>query len=72
MARGPKPTDLTGQQFGRLTVLREAPTKGKQRYWECECECGTVKEVAHGHLRNGSIVSCGCKRREYEDLTGRI
>lgn len=63
--------DLTGQQYGRLTVLSEAPKKGTRRYWTCQCECGTIKNVQQAHLRNGSISSCGCKLREYEDLTGR-
>lgn len=68
---GQKAMDLTGQRFGRLTVLREGERRKKQRYWVCECECGNIKEVQQAHLRNGSIVSCGCKRKEYEDLTGQ-
>ena len=53
--------DLTGQKFGRLTVLREAPELIRYRYrWLCECECGERIEVAGNHLRSGATQSCGC------------
>ena len=32
--------DLTGKQFGRLTVLKQL--KGG---WECQCDCGTITIV---------------------------
>ena len=31
--------DLTGQKFGRLTVIKSF-TKNKRIYCECICECG--------------------------------
>lgn len=60
--------DLTGQRFGRWTVLEEAPTKKKDwctvRYWHCRCDCGTEKNVLQANLLNGDSKSCGCYRRE--------
>lgn len=58
--------DLTGQKFGRLTVLRK-DTERKTNcgsYWICECECGNIKSIRSSSLRNGDIQSCGCYRTE--------
>lgn len=56
--------DLTGKTFGRLTVLRLAPKRGKTIYYVCKCSCGNIKEVAAKHLRSGATTSCGCYLRE--------
>jgi hypothetical protein len=56
--------DLTGQQFGRLTVLSEAPRQNKQRYWLCRCQCGNEITTRHKTLQNGCTRSCGCLRKE--------
>lgn len=56
--------DLTGQRYGYLTVLSEAPRVGTKRYWHCLCDCGNTKTVQHGNLRDGQIVSCGCKKKQ--------
>ena len=56
-------TDLTGQVFGRLTVLSEDPDKRgtNHAYWFCECECGTVKSIRGNTLTSGNKTkSCGC------------
>jgi 5-methylcytosine-specific restriction endonuclease McrA len=52
--------DLTGQLFGRLTVVGPGPRlKGRFR-WVCLCSCGTTKNVEPVNLRSGRQVSCGC------------
>lgn len=56
--------DLTGQKFGRLTVLQRADNIGRLTAWNCVCECGTKTVVLAGHLRMERIVSCGCYKRE--------
>lgn len=56
--------DLTGQKFGRLTVLERAGTKGHEPTWLCACECGNTKVVMGVSLRNGDTLSCGCLGRE--------
>ncbi len=57
--------DLTGQRFGRLVVLHSAPrVMGQAARWWCRCECGTEKAIQGRYLRDGQIVSCGCRMRE--------
>lgn len=58
--------DLTGQIFGRLTVIRRGPRAGagKSARWICRCACGTEKEYGSDDLRGGTTRSCGCLRRE--------
>jgi predicted nucleic acid-binding Zn ribbon protein len=56
--------DLTGQKYGRWTVVKMAPRRKGKTFWECVCECGTVKEVRTGGLRNGISKSCGCWNNE--------
>lgn len=56
--------DLTGQKFGRLTVLRRAPNRARITRWVCECECGATTNSAASSLRNGDATSCGCRQRE--------
>lgn len=70
--------DLTGQKFGRLTVIDEAPPRirgdgCKVTYWNCECDCGTKKEICGYSLTRGETVSCGCWRKEKAkvDLIGK-
>lgn len=56
--------DLTGQRFGRLTVLQKAKTDGRITRWLCRCDCGNEKVVRRDHLLNGNASSCGCYRIE--------
>lgn len=38
-----KAIDLTGQRFGHLLVLEEAPKEGgKSRRWRVQCDCGHI------------------------------
>lgn len=65
-----KVVDMTGQTFGRLTVIERAPApvyyggNGKYAWWRCRCECGTVFDVRGSSLRDGFTKSCGCLRSE--------
>ena len=61
--------DLTGQRFGRLTVLERDWTRKVAAYWLCDCDCGTKTSVAGDALRSGRSQSCGCSR--YRRFTGR-
>lgn len=55
--------DLTGQQFKYLKVLKRGNSKlGSNQRQICQCECGTIKEIAGADLVTGKTVSCGCKR----------
>lgn len=58
-----KAVDLSGQKFGRLTVLDKAPNTGGRTAWNVMCECGTSTIAQSQLLVSGKAVSCGCKRR---------
>lgn len=60
----PSLIDLTGQRFGRWTVIEKAESKNRAVYWKCICDCGTVKDVKAASLRNGDSKSCGCYHKE--------
>ena len=60
-----KAIDLTGQVFGRLTVVDRAPNpEHKQTRWNCLCQCGNETIVFSSNLKSGHTVSCGCFRKE--------
>ena len=53
--------DLTGQKFGRLTVIRKAENTSEAHIkWLCECECGNFITTRGTSLRRGITKSCGC------------
>lgn len=55
--------DLTGQRFGRLTVLSRAEnTRNGTSTWLCKCDCGKLTVAPCTKLTRGLIVSCGCRR----------
>lgn len=59
--------DLTGNVYGKLTVLgwdEEKSKRGKNNYWFCKCECGVVKSIARSHLIREESASCGCTLRK--------
>lgn len=60
-----KRIDLTGQRFGRWTVLRfDESKKGGTAHWICKCDCGTERSVCSTSLRKGLSTSCGCYKIE--------
>lgn len=54
--------DLTGQKFGKLTVVKMSDKRNKSglRLWECLCECGHTTYATSSILHTGSKISCGC------------
>lgn len=70
---------LSGQKFGRWTVLDEyIVTPRRERKWLCRCDCGTQRHVLERSLLYGGSESCGCLRKEKlavaisPDLTGQV
>ena len=62
--------DLTGQKFGRLTVVKRVedhimPSGEKRSRWLCKCDCGNEITIIGKNLtkKNGT-KSCGCFARE--------
>ena len=61
----PKRIDLTGQTFGRLTVVSFAGPDGAGRAtWRCQCVCGGEKTAKAHELKRGNTASCGCLAQE--------
>lgn len=58
--------DLTGQTFGRLTVVSCAGQLGKahSKSWHCLCSCGAQTCVLQTNLKTGHTTSCGCFHKE--------
>ena len=65
MKRGPKPEDLAGRKFGRLTVICEAEQKWGHRHWRCRCECGRQRVAAGTELKRGRTRSCRCAGKKH-------
>lgn len=56
--------DLTGQRFGKLTVIKRIGTKRNSPLWLCKCECGNFAKVTTRSLRTKDTQSCGCLHSE--------
>lgn len=75
--------DLTGRQFGLLTVRcldEEKSAQARRSYWICDCKCGGSKSIRADALLGGKTTSCGCvlaasrigpKPSMMRDLTGQ-
>ena len=67
--------DLTGQRFGRLTVLGEPKVGDRGTIWKCLCDCGEICFKVSSDLTSGNVKSCGCYKKELHstmnDLTGQ-
>ena len=68
------PKDLTGQCFGRLTVIKQVPRPTEKKspgtYWECQCSCGNKKIFSRHSLIHKGVKTCGCFSK-IKDLTGQ-
>lgn len=66
-----KKIDLTGQRFGKLTVIEktEERTKNSSIIYKCKCDCGNIVKMGSDSLRNKHTISCGCAMGK--DLTGK-
>jgi len=77
-----KKIDITGQRFGRLTVIRQQGSNARREsLWLCRCDCGTEWVAIGANIRYGMTRGCGCerlgKRRENSmvlrrDAAGRL
>lgn len=59
------PIDISGQVFGRLTVVQLSKYgQGQKPRWYCVCSCGGNTTTSGSNLRNGHTTSCGCLNKE--------
>jgi len=58
--------DLTGQKFGRLTVIKFYEKRRRESYYLCKCDCGNPEEkiIRGSSLTSGNTQSCGCLQKE--------
>lgn len=63
--------DLTGQKFGKLTVLQYLGKRGQNRIWRCLCECGNVVDRTQTTILKGNS-SCGCQHSVGESKIANI
>ncbi len=66
--------DISGHKFGTLAPIKiVGKTKYGHMIWECQCDCGTVKNISISDLKTGNTKSCGhCQRSTLPiDLTGK-
>lgn len=70
-----KRIDLSGKQFGKLTVLSSFVDNSLSRpiiKWKCKCECGSVTCVTTTRLTSGWTKSCGCMLSSLEEKVSSI
>lgn len=60
--------DLTGQRFGKLTVISYAGSFRNRSSWLCECDCGNTVIINQMELVRGDTLSCGCLRSSFGEL----
>lgn len=67
--------DLSGQRFGRLTVVEFSHSRRNaactKSVWRCLCECGATTLAHASNLKRGTTRSCGCLQRELATIRGR-
>lgn len=58
--------DLSGQKYGRLTVIKRGKNIRGATAWLCECDCDNPQLVLirGDHLKSGATRSCGCLHKE--------
>ena len=58
-----KMIDLTGQNFGELTVLCREGSERNRPLWKCQCSCGNICYKTRDYLKGKTkIKSCGCQK----------
>jgi len=68
-----KRIDITGNNYGDLTVIKLSDQRNDygKSLWECLCSCGDTTHVLGASLRSGHYKSCGCKRINNRDQGAR-
>jgi hypothetical protein len=57
--------NLTGMRFGRFIVIKRIGVNADNKpLWQCQCDCGNIRNVAGKSLKNGNSKSCGCYQKD--------
>ena len=62
--------DLTGNKYGKLTVLSlsNERTIHNKTICICKCDCGNIVNIISNSLQTGNTTSCGCLDRKVKNL----
>ena len=70
--------DLTGHECEFFKVIkRNDERKGKNVWWDCQCQCGNIFTTTTTNINKGKTKSCGCMKSQLlskahlQDLTGQ-
>ena len=63
--------DLTGEVYGRLTVIERSGYVGDRIQWRAICTCGNEAMTTTESLRSGKTQSCGCLQKENASKSNR-
>ena len=64
--KGKPKQDYIGYKSGKLTVISFSHIdKNHHSVWNCQCECGNIKQVASPELAKKDTKSCGCLKQSY-------
>ena len=61
-----------GEEFGKLTIIKEVDQIGYRRRFSVECGCGVIKDVGLSELVTGNTLSCGCGSKGLIHASGRL
>lgn len=66
--------NLLGKQFGKLTVIGEAPRTNKDThaFWYCKCKCGNVIVATSDQLISKNRNSCRCNKSKGEETITKL
>lgn len=56
-------TNLIGHKFGMMRVIKKLGPKNGHIYWECLCNCGNIRKIHTGNIKQGKTISCGCYKK---------
>lgn len=54
--------DFIGKRYGNITIIEFSGWRDSQRFWKCQCDCGTQILVQGENMERGKIKSCGCMK----------
>lgn len=57
--------DLSGQVFGKWSVVSWDHKRSATQFWKCVCQCGTKAIVNGDSLKKGLSASCGCAAKDW-------
>ena len=46
--------DMSGEKYGRWSVINYSHNVGSKTMWNCICLCGNKKIIYSGHLKSGA------------------